>query len=287
MGKTSNIITHVTPTAEFFETQEFPATVYKFRDWGIAFHKSLLAGDIYLSSPEQFNDPFDCNIPVAYYLLRDNPELQHQYFAEFLERSRPQLDARQKETEVNRLISEGKFNDDNWIEQGITQNKKHFSELGVFCLSGSKHELLLWSHYANSHRGFCVGFNAKELFKEMLITHRIGGGDVSYRDEYPVLSPITDFAEQFRTQLTFKSSDWKYEKEIRLFKLFAARKSFRIPTSIITEINLGCNISDEHKNEIIQYVFNNLPHVKIFQGRMVRGKFAVEFVEVGKHQNIK
>ena len=31
--------------------------------------------------------------------------------------------------------------------------------LGVLCLSACDNSILMWSHYADEHKGFCIGFN--------------------------------------------------------------------------------------------------------------------------------
>jgi hypothetical protein len=44
-----------------------PQVVYKYRDWNNPFHKNiLLHNEIYLASPKDFNDPFDCRIPMNF-----------------------------------------------------------------------------------------------------------------------------------------------------------------------------------------------------------------------------
>ena len=114
----------------------------------------------------------------------------------------------------------------------------------------------------------------------MLDNYGIAGGFVSYCEAYPQLSPISSFDEQLMVQLLHKSNHWKYEEEIRLFQLFSAYKIFEVPTSIITEVTLGCNISEKDRTEIIDYVKANLSHIKIYEAEMVRGKFEISFKEI-------
>ena len=50
---------------EFLEG--IPPILYKHRDWSDQHQKRLLTdGEIYFASADQFNDPFDCSIPVRY-----------------------------------------------------------------------------------------------------------------------------------------------------------------------------------------------------------------------------
>ena len=38
------------------------------------------------------------------------------------------------------------------------------NRLGIFCLSANCSSILSWSHYSDSHRGFCIGFDTSVLF---------------------------------------------------------------------------------------------------------------------------
>ena len=45
----------------------FPEILYKYRDWENPFHKKLIThGEIFLSCPSNFNDPFDCQLSLDY-----------------------------------------------------------------------------------------------------------------------------------------------------------------------------------------------------------------------------
>ena len=46
---------------------KLPEKVYKYREWRNGSHKNLLLyNELYLASPKDFNDPFDCRIPPNY-----------------------------------------------------------------------------------------------------------------------------------------------------------------------------------------------------------------------------
>ena len=51
---------------------ELPPRIYKYRDWGRPFNRTLLTqGELYFSSPADFNDPFDSRLRVRYDKLPD------------------------------------------------------------------------------------------------------------------------------------------------------------------------------------------------------------------------
>ena len=65
----------------------------------------------------------------------------------------------------------------------------------------------MWSHYANNHEGFVIGFDSKHTFFEY------GVVEVLYREERPYLNPIQ--TEQDASVFYTKSNDWKYEEEYK------------------------------------------------------------------------
>ena len=65
---------------------KYPPIVYKYRNWTDINHQNMLRrNELYLSSPKDFNDPFDCRIPENFYLL-DTPEKIQEYIDGFMER---------------------------------------------------------------------------------------------------------------------------------------------------------------------------------------------------------
>lgn len=77
-------------------------------------------------------------------------------------------------------------------------------QFGLICFSEDWVNPLLWSHYADKHRGICLGFDVNELVLRK----------VSYVRDRPSLKlPLTnEAADQL---LWTKYRDWKYEEERR------------------------------------------------------------------------
>lgn len=86
---------------------------------------------------------------------------------------------------------------------------------------------LLWSHYADSHQGFCLIFDAdNEEFGSAM--------EVRYQDEYPVVDYIEeDEFEVMKNSGFVKFTDWSYEKE---FRLVSAEPNFVNVLKVINNI---------------------------------------------------
>lgn len=258
---------------------DIPKAVYKFRDWTNDYHKDILKGEIYFPSPLDFNDPFDCNIPVAYELLQDDEQLRIDYFTKLVNTHKGFLNEYEKKNEIQRFISEGRYRDPEWLKWQARKNRENLATTGVFCFSMVKDNILLWSHYANSHKGFCVGFNPVKLFYE-LFQNGVGGGYVRYSNDYPVIMPGTDVMEQIYIQVNTKSNCWAYEEEYRMDRFKGAKSKVVVQGSCIEEVNLGCAMSERDKESIMYFINVNIPHVKVFQAYPVRNRFQIDFEQI-------
>ena len=92
--------------------------------------------------------------------------------------------------------------------------RRELSELhGLVCMSDKWSNPVLWSHYADNHKGICLGFDVNEdLFKP-----------VSYRntrisfDEIGI-SSLDQLTEKHLEQILYaKFEHWEYESEYRAF----------------------------------------------------------------------
>jgi hypothetical protein len=84
---------------------------------------------------------------------------------------------------------------------------------GFICFSEVRNSVLMWSHYAERNKGFCLGF---EVPRERL-------KHIEYVPEMPeatIHSNMTMTTEEQRAMLlnvTIKHEGWKYERELRFF----------------------------------------------------------------------
>jgi hypothetical protein len=96
---------------------------------------------------------------------------------------------------------------DREFRQALMKTKAELSESkGVLCFSAYWRNPVLWAHYADKHKGLCLGF---EVYDSVL-------AKVQYRDKrFPVPEKID---EEFMRKLLFlKFKHWEYEHEYRVF----------------------------------------------------------------------
>lgn len=86
------------------------------------------------------------------------------------------------------------------------EKKKLAQEVGLICFSRNWQNPVQWAHYANNHKGICLGFDvpATLLRKIKYVRERITARNHSEADNIAKL-------------LTTKFSHWSYEEESRMF----------------------------------------------------------------------
>jgi len=165
------------------------------------------------------------------------------------------------------------------------------------CLSETPSSILMWSHYAMNHTGFCVEYDFNNLSAE---THYILEHleKVNYTDQLPSLQ-LASLIQVMRKKLdpTFKkdpkiteattetcveailtkNSVWNYEKEWRLIFL---KQDPELPQKIpcASKIVLGADISDSNKTLLLSLAREkNLP---VFQAYLLPDRYAIDFYQI-------
>jgi hypothetical protein len=140
---------------------EVPRVLYKYRhlsddDNRRYVRETLLENKVWLSSPADFNDPFDCRVHMSF---NGGEKAWKESMARMQRKYSPQLKRRQRRAEIVRIFREEKRHKDPEILKRALSDAQHaFNRWGVFCLSECNDDLLMWSYYAKRHTGLCLGF---------------------------------------------------------------------------------------------------------------------------------
>lgn len=128
---------------------------------------------------------------------------------------------------------------------------------GIYSLSKPKSDEtfpcneLLWAHYANSHKGFCIEYDLDKLSKNALSNYDISHVlHVSYENERPKVSANDSVIQIQKEVLGKKSLAWECENEVRL--VFEKYGKKIIPEDAVTAIYFGLKISLKDRQEIMK-----------------------------------
>lgn len=160
------------------------------------------------NKPDNFNDPFDCYFSLDPSFYPKASELAK------INVPHAQLSPAKRLTHVNKVRNKLKFNKNiTPIIQDI-QNKAY-----ICCLNQNPLGQLMWSHYADFHKGFMIELKIPYKKMELLKNFNFIPLKIEYTDCFPVLG-----REDMRNDQTMikvflkKSKEWEYEKEYRVVR---------------------------------------------------------------------
>ena len=137
---------------------------------------------LWAAKPERFNDPFDCDLEISVGITEDNMLVAiHQNWSEstIAQYKASKLDADGK------FIPEERYRLDKLVQELIEENRN----MGVLCLSEVCDSILMWSHYAENHKGVCFEFIRAEDndFGDLELC-----SPVKYDRHYPIIDSWAD-----------------------------------------------------------------------------------------------
>ena len=95
----------------------------------------------------------------------------------------------------------------------IRNKKEADRRFGLLCFSRGWHNPVLWSHYADKHKGICLAFDVADRLL-MRVKYSARRLEVRRSGTETTMSEAEQVA---RDVLTTKGRDWMYEREMRVF----------------------------------------------------------------------
>lgn len=249
---------------------EIPEYFYKYRSLAHPdqLRDILFANRLYWSSPKQFNDPFDCSpVPTlagteaerrAYIsrLLRDHMSGQPRFERQRAKRRMTADSLLRAERQLNRIFDD------------------RLAQVGVCSLAEEGDNVLMWSHYADSHRGVCLRFKPGKADKDFYLAFR-----VSYSADRPVIHVMRSSTDEWVTgALLTKAEGWSYEREWRQFDL-AGPGFHNFRPAVLDAVILGARISPEDEQTVSQWVEERRPTTKLMKALFDSHRFGLNIQE--------
>lgn len=188
-------------------------------------------------------------------------------------------------------VREGKkiFSDLKFIRAAQESNRQEMEKWGICCLSEIEYDILMWSHYANAHQGYCLQF-LNEHGQSFGVQRkpedrgkkpdRLVPLQVRYFDTYPIVNCIGDNPKTMaeKTCLT-KAENWKYEKEWRIVDL-SGLGSHQFPSQCLTGVIFGCRMPEEHKKLIRDWCKDRQPAITYYEAKQSEDSYSLNIVEI-------
>ncbi len=293
---------------------------YRYFDFNGAF-RTIGGRSIRLQSPRLFNDPFD-----SQFLLRP-PLTVDEVLAFIIETTLaavsrgtlPQplptgwtskevvarvaeICAQNSQEQIRALLTGNRANFEKHFEAKIQSSnaeiQSYMQDQFVYCLTTNLKSVVMWSHYAEQHKGVVLRFDCcakrDNIFR--------AATPVKYVSETPTLGTRQQWFEYMKTGnsnldapsiytdlVSAKSSEWEYECEHRIVVPVPAAKgrahcTFGLHPDDVSEVYLGCQMGDDEKRDLIQLARARHPTAKIFLAIKSSRKFELDFVQLPKQE---
>ncbi len=302
---------------------EYPHSVYRFRPYTPLSLKELQYGEIFFVSNDELNDPYDTKNP---HLFEGNKDFYERLITNLLY---PASDALKldfaklvKLDEIaNYLGKEDRLQDEliqligsdefyalcmhsfateikDLVPFFILRFKERLHALGGICYIASFSKVnfdpVLWSHYSNHHRGFCLcfsiensSFRPKGELKKSNFFANLQFEEVVYSKKNKTVNgaflftsaiagiesdedKVKEYWNQRRQSYLTKYTSWVYEQEVRIIRddWFNTRSSrngkikkpisdriFHYDQKQLTGIIFGSRMTDSEKEEIRHIIY--------------------------------
>lgn len=223
------------------EKNQFPRYLYKY--WSVESALRFLGNHkIMFSQYTAFNDPFECasNVDGNNTLKEWKAFLASQGLALY---------------EINKNLSNIKANKK--VAEKMVQDsvKQTLLDSGIFCMTETPDNLLMWAHYADEHRGVCLKFDLLNDLDTFYFPKK-----VDYNQTYLQYNYLQNPSKASEA-IWHKSSDWAYEKEYRIIKpTYHGLMDVNPDAFVGVIIGCRCDKVDEQK---IKDAIANIPYKNV------------------------
>jgi hypothetical protein len=244
-----------------------PDNLYRYQPPKLDRLESIILKDmLYYSSAASFNDPFDCRVvldtdgtkpekikKVRNIIKNANPNW-----------SRIKIEAKLKDMLLNGVL-------DHFKPSEVTQR---LDSIAIVCTSEKKDNLLMWSHYAESHTGVCLEFSPKvgDLDKTFFSTFPI-----YYEKNVPVIKYFeSELSDDIFEIIFTKSIDWEYEREWRIWQQDVAPGLNPFNSAKLTGIIFGCKAKPDFVDSVCEMNSRRRTPLATYKATMRDREFALD-----------
>ena len=136
----------------------------------------------------------------------------------------------------------------------LPEIKDMINKIKICSLSSEDDNFLMWSHYANEHKGICIAYDIskikeynKTILKKVIYTKKI---QIHKPYNHIFENPILNEEKNFISLFYLKHKNWKYEKEYRIIT-YEDYDFINLP---IKAIYFGMNADMNHINLVKNFI---------------------------------
>ncbi|PCJ61093.1 MAG: hypothetical protein COA65_02430 [Rhodospirillaceae bacterium] len=233
--------------------------------------------EIYFANANDFNDPFDCKFDFSF---DGSNQDRKDYLIKYVKDRHPNWNRECRNTWIAKNFSNFSWDDPDFINRVKESNKKLILTVRICSFSEVPDDILMWSHYANGHQGFCLQFSGNED------TDFIANGPfnkreqkISYSDTYPIVNRFKDSdMETLKKSLLTKAKRWEYEKEWRMIDHKKGPDIKRFSPEMLVGVIFGCRMTEENQGQIREWCANRKTKISFYKAQEETQSYSLKII---------
>lgn len=282
--------------------QNIPSRLYKYKSFSVDSLDLLVSDRLYFADPTTFNDPLDCNPSVLNDINNVNElnSILHKLVKENHQKELAKAAKKIKykglrtlekiemlgESEARKLIDNISWDVDNYGDDFYASASFYIKryllknyEVGVLSLARKFNCPLMWSHYADQHKGFCIGYDTSE--NDSLDIHPVdykGNRFIRTQQVHDMLFGSNDNIKNTakkeidRVILLSKAPSWKYENEYRVINNQGLQNSpFRL-----SDVTFGLRFKESAKFSVMSALQSRQGDIDFYEMSLSNDSFKLK-----------
>lgn len=209
-----------------------PKKLYKHFSFDNSYWKQNAKGDVAFCYPSSFNDPMDARWFLNYESIID---------ARFGEKG-----------SAVKLVGDDVFS---IMKRGYETDFMYLQDnFSVACFSTTPYSNPMWGHYSSKHSGFCIEYDVDLMNLKNKVLIPVAYGDKPFDASRLIDMDGVDDKFSAMCPLVFKSKDWSYENEWRIFLKNTSDNDVVVENmqSSITGIYFGLKSIGLYKRKVVE-----------------------------------
>lgn len=228
---------------------------------------------LWFSSPAELNDPFECRPWMS---GDGTPDQVMAFLVRMFRKNLPYSDEETVRANAAACYLEGRhWHPETWKQIRVDLVSDFEKHVGLYCLSEVNDEILMWSHYADEHRGYCLIFEASDSTPTFGTAQR-----VTYSEDLPEIDVFTDPPHAVANKaLLTKNGGWTYEKEWRIVDHDTGPGIHNYPVSLLSGVIFGARMPNEDRAKIRGWLRRREHEVQLYEAIQSDRNFKLEVRE--------
>ncbi|WP_122033193.1 DUF2971 domain-containing protein [Aliivibrio sp. EL58] len=264
--------------------------IYKFQSVNINSIAALANKQVWFSSMSSLNDPFEGLTKLIVPMEKNEVADAIKFVIEVLSEHSESIPENIEKIVRDKYLADPR----GFIEYTRSQVKTLHDEckasadcIGVFSTASDipgndlSHvaNMLLWSHYANGLKGFCLKFKAKSFLQSLIKNNpdsKFASTKMTYSNEPFEIHQYQFFKKSgfdYIAALQQKHEQWDYECECRLLSNNQGLMSF--DSGDLDSVYIGEKMPLSEENLLLNIIENNYPNTNIYKVRVCNDQYGI------------